>query len=87
MLELYQFEGCPYSQKVREKLTELGISYVNHNPRLGKNHDRKVTNQQTFEELTELGGKDEVPYLVDTQRETTLYESDEIVEYLDEHYA
>lgn len=28
MLELYQAEGCGYSQKVRETLTALGVSYV-----------------------------------------------------------
>ena len=33
MLELYQAEDCPYSTKVREKLADLGISYVIHNPR------------------------------------------------------
>ncbi|MWV64616.1 glutaredoxin [Halorubrum sp. JWXQ-INN 858] len=87
MLELYQFESCPHCKKVREKLSELGVSYVNHNPRLGKAHDREVVNQQTHEELTELGGKDQVPYLVDTQRRTTLYESDDIVEHLETHYA
>lgn len=33
MLELYQAKGCEYSQKMRETLTELGVSYVVHNPR------------------------------------------------------
>jgi Glutathione S-transferase len=87
MLELYQFEGCPYCKKVREKLSELGISYVLHNPRLGKSHDQKRTNQQTYDELVEMGGQDQVPYLVDTRRGTALYESDDIVEYLETHYA
>jgi len=87
MLELYQFEGCPYCVKVREKLSELGVSYVIHNPRLGKSHDGKVTNEQTYEELVELGGQDQVPYLVDQQRGTSLYESDDIVAYLEEHYG
>jgi glutathione S-transferase len=86
MLELYQFEGCPYCEKVRQKLSELGVSYVIHNPRLGKSHDRKVVNQQTHDELVEMGGQDQVPYLVDTRRETSLYESDDIVEYLETHY-
>jgi glutathione S-transferase len=86
MLELYQFEGCPYCQKVREKLSELGVSYVMHNPRLGKSHDQEVVNRQTYDELVEMGGQDQVPYLVDTDRETSLYESDDIVEYLETHY-
>ncbi|ADB62868.1 hypothetical protein Htur_4025 (plasmid) [Haloterrigena turkmenica DSM 5511] len=33
MLELYQAESCRYSKKVRKALTELGVSYVIHNPR------------------------------------------------------
>lgn len=86
MLELYQFEGCPHCVKVREKLSELGVSYVNHNPRLGNSHDHAVTNERTYEELV-AGGLDQVPYLIDTRRETALYESDDIVEYLEEHYA
>ena len=28
MLELYQAEWCPYSHRVRERLTELGLDFV-----------------------------------------------------------
>ena len=84
MLELYQAEGCPYSQTVREALTDLGVSYVAHNPRL---HGGEVRNEQTHEELTEFGGQDQIPFLVDHQRGITMYESDDIVDYLREHYA
>ena len=87
MLELYQAEGCPYCAKVREKLTDLGVSYVVHNPRLPGDEGGDVRNHQTYRELTELGGEDQIPYLVDTEREETLYESDDIVDYLDEQYA
>lgn len=87
MLELYQFEGCPYCKKVRQKLSDLGVSYVIHNPRLGRNDDHEVTNQYRYDQLVEHGGEDQVPYLVDTDRGTTLYESDEIVAYLEEYYA
>ena len=87
MLELYQFEGCPYCQKVREKLSELGVSYVIHNPRLGRADDQRVTNQQTYDELLETGGQDQVPYLVDTEQGRSLYESDDIVAYLETHYG
>jgi glutathione S-transferase len=85
MLELYQSEGCPYSAKVREKLSELGVSYVAHNPRLPGGEGGDVTNEVTHDELT-AAGEDEIPYLVDTGRGVTMYESDEIVEYLEEHY-
>lgn len=84
MLELYQAEGCPYSKQVREELTELGMSYVVHNPR---RHGGGLRNEQTHDELVELGGQDQIPFLVDHQRGVTMYESDDIVEYLNDHYA
>jgi len=87
MLELYQAEGCPHCAKVRDKLTDLGVSYVIHNPRLPGAEGGDVLNEQTYREMTELGGQDQIPYLVDTGRDETLYESDDIVKYLEEHYS
>jgi len=86
MLELYQSDGCPHCAKVRQKLSELGVSYVNHNPRLPGNDGGDVTNERTYEELT-AGGEDQIPYLVDTGRGVAMYESDDIVEYLEKHYG
>lgn len=85
MLELYQSEGCPYCAKVRETLSELGVSYVIHNPRLPGDQGGAVTNEVTHDQLT-AGGEDQIPYLVDTERGVTMYESDDIVGYLEEHY-
>jgi glutaredoxin len=87
MLELYQAEGCPYSEQVREKLTDLGVSYVVHNPRLPGDEGGDVLNERTHREMTDLGGEDEIPYLVDTGREADCYGSDDIVDYLETHYA
>ncbi|MFB6220365.1 MAG: glutathione S-transferase N-terminal domain-containing protein [Halolamina sp.] len=84
MLELYQAEGCGYSEKVREVMTELGLSYVVHNPRSATG---EVRNERTHEALIALGGEDQIPFLVDQNRETRLYESDDIIEYLREQYA
>ncbi len=86
MLELYQAEGCPHSETVREKLTELGVSYVIHNPRR-PGSDGEVLNEWAHEAMTNLGGEDAIPFLVDTDRREQLYESDEIVDYLEEHYG
>ncbi|MFB6167089.1 MAG: glutaredoxin domain-containing protein, partial [Candidatus Nanohaloarchaea archaeon] len=70
-LELYQFEQCPYCSKVRRKMTELGLSFTAHNPR--QNEDR-------MEEMLEIGGKDQVPFLVARDEDgdivETMYESD-----------
>ncbi|EMA45525.1 glutathione S-transferase N-terminal domain-containing protein [Halobiforma nitratireducens] len=87
MLELYQAEQCPHSTAVREKLTELGVSYVVHNPRLPGDEGGDVRNEQRHDQLTEIGGEDSIPFLVDTAREETRYESDAIVDYLEDHYA
>ena len=83
VLELYQAEDCPYSEKARRKLSELGVSYTIHNPRT---HEGATLNEQTHDELLAVGGEDQIPFLVDHRREETMYESDDIVEYLETHY-
>lgn len=86
MLKLYQSEGCPYCKKVRETLSELGVSYVIHNPRPPGDEGGDVTNEVTYDELT-ASSEDQAPYLVDTDRGVTLFESDDIVDYLETHFA
>jgi glutathione S-transferase len=77
-LELYDFEGCPYCRKVREVLCELDLDYLVHPVAQGS--PRRP-------ELKKLGGKLQVPYLVDTNTHTRLYESDDIIDYLNERYG
>jgi glutathione S-transferase len=87
MFELYQAESCPYSEKVRSKLTDLGLSYVAHNPRLPGHEGGDVLNEQTHRELTQIGGEDQIPFLVDTDRREAVYEAEDIVAYLEQHYG
>ena len=87
MLELYQSEGCPYSERVRTRLSELGVSYVLHNPRLPGDEGGGVTNRQSYDELRAVGGEDQIPFLVDSAREETRYGADDIVAYVEDHYA
>lgn len=84
MLELYQADDCPYCEQVREKLMELGVSYINHNPRTA---GKDVRNQQILDEMVSIGGKDEIPFLVDHQYGVELYDSEDIIDYLEENYA
>lgn len=86
MLELYQSEGCPYSERVRETLSTLGLSYVAHNPRLPGDEGGDVTNEVTHRQLQDIG-EDSIPTLVDSERGVTLQDSDEILEYLEEHFG
>ncbi|WP_224268230.1 glutathione S-transferase N-terminal domain-containing protein [Haloprofundus salinisoli] len=87
MLELYQAEGCPHCAKVRDKLSELGVSYVSHTPRLPGGEGGDVVNRQAYDEMLALGEADQIPFLVDHDRGARLYESDAIVAYLDDHYG
>jgi len=76
MLEVYQFEGCPFCSKVRSKMTELGIDFIAR--QVDKNDRTRVE---------EISGQTNVPVLVDPNTDTTMPESDDIVEYLEEHYG
>ena len=78
LLELYDFEGCPYCRKVREALCELDLDYLEH-PVAHGSPRRK--------ELLESGGKVQAPYLIDPNSGTRLYESDDIIAYLNRVYG
>ena len=76
MLEVYQFEGCPFCSKVRQKLTDLQIDFI---ARQVDSSDRS--------RVEEVSGQTNVPVLVDPNTDTVMPESDDIVEYLEEHYG
>lgn len=86
MLELYQAEGCPHSESVREKLTDLGLSYVAHNPRR-PGDDPEVLNEQVYAELQAVADEDTIPVLVDHDRGEVVSESDVIESYLGDYYG
>lgn len=77
MLKLYQAEWCPYCARVRSKMTDLGIDYININvPRLKP--DRK--------ELMEISGQAGIPTLVAEDGLVIADDDDAIIEYLEEKY-
>lgn len=78
MLELYEFENCPYCRKVREVLSELDLDYLSRSVAHGS---------PRRSELLRAGGKVQVPYLIDPNTDTALYESDDIIDYLNETYG
>lgn len=74
LLELYEFEACPYCRMVREALTELDIDAMIYPcPKGGTFYRPKVK---------EMGGKFQFPYLVDPNTGMALYESADILRYL-----
>lgn len=87
MLELYQAEGCPYSQTVRETLTDLGLSYVAHNPRRPGDEGGDVLNEQVYAEMQDISEEDQIPFLVDHQTGQLHAEAENIVAYLHAEYG
>jgi len=77
MLTMYVKTGCPYCAKALAKVDELGIEVEQKN----------IADEGVAEELTARGGKRQVPYLIDSNRDVEMYESDDIVAYLGEHYS
>ena len=78
LLELWSFEASPFCRIVRERLSELELRYVVHNVGRGS------ANRDAF---VARFGKMQVPFLFDPNTGEGLYESDEIVRYLNERYA
>ena len=79
LLELYEFEACPFCRRVREALSELDLDAMIYPcPRGGTRYRPQVV---------ELGGKATFPFLVDPNTKRSMYESADIVRYLGETYG
>lgn len=72
MLDLYILENCPYCDKVMNFLNEKHVQY----------NKIDISNPKCEEILIKLGGKRQVPFLVDNERNIQMYESSDIIEYL-----
>ncbi len=77
-LELWSFEASPYCRIVREALSELEIPYALHN--VGKHSPSRGA-------FVKRSGKMMVPYLVDGNTGADMFESKDIVSYLNDTYG
>jgi glutathione S-transferase len=77
-LELWSYEASPYCRIAREALCELELPYVLHNVAKGS------LKRDAF---VRRSGKMQVPYLVDPNTSSAMFESADIVRYLDATYA
>ena len=77
MLELFVFQACPYCQKVLRALDDLELDYIVRTCHPGSDK---------YEQMVKLGGQRQVPYLVDRNANIAMYESDDIVNYLNQTY-
>jgi glutaredoxin 3 len=71
-LILYVKTGCPWCKKVLDFAGEKGIQF----------ELRNIADQNVAQELIVRGGKRQVPYLVDGKNMKEMYESDDIIKYL-----
>ena len=72
MIELFMLDYCGYCKKVITFLDEHSIPY--------KTIDISI--KENEEELIKIGGKRQVPFIIDRNNNVEMYESDEIIEYL-----
>ena len=99
LLTLYSFESSPFSRPVREQLCELELAYrlVNLSKQkasdmgpalmhfsLGKYQPLPNTKRADF---FAQHGNVQVPYLIDPNTDTELFQSKDILKYLEQTYA
>ncbi len=77
MLELFQTEWCPASRRIRQRLTELGLDYLNH--QVPVEREKRTV-------LLDMSGSDSVPTLL-TEDGAVLVGESEILAYLERHYG
>jgi glutaredoxin 3 len=75
MIKLYQAEWCPFSHRIRAKLTEFGIDYEAVNV---------SASAEERAELKEITGNSAIPVLADGEK--VFSDSSEIFSYLEEEY-
>lgn len=79
LLELFEFEACPYCRRVREALSILDLDALIHPcPKSG---------ERFRPGLVSRAGKAQFPYLIDPNTGIEMYESAEIVRYLFQRYG
>ena len=79
LLKLYEFEASPFCRRVREVLTLLNLDYEVFPCPKGGTKYRKI--------VKETGGKLRFPFLVDDNTGVSMYESQDIINYLFQHYG
>ena len=80
MIQLYFDPACPFCQRVLDHLERHEIPY-------GKKQISLREDTETRRELVALGGRSQVPFLHDPERDVRMYESADIVAYVDRHYG
>jgi glutaredoxin len=75
---LYQLDGCPYCEKVADRLDELDVDYETE--WVEGLHSKR-------DEVKRVSGQRAVPVLVDEVHGVTMAESERILEFAEQTYA
>lgn len=101
LLQLYGFEASPFCRLVRERLCALEVGYINRNVarekigdigvfgvrlNLGEYHPIKGGKRERIMNEV-MHGKLQFPYLIDPNTNTEMFESQDIIDYLNETYG
>ena len=76
MFKLYIRSTCPFCIKVLEFINENNVEF----------EKKDIADADNNAELLELGGKSQVPFLVDEENGVSMYESADIIEYIQKNY-
>jgi len=100
LLHLWSFEASPFSRLVRERLCELELPYVLHNVAKERWQDmgpavfrakpgpyEPLAGGKREKELSNMQGRLQVPYLVDDNTGVQMFESKDIIQYLNRTYG
>jgi|ERR671923_2093158 glutaredoxin len=78
MIELYQAEWCPHSSRVRQRFTELGVSFF----------ARQVPAEPADrEEMRRKTGSDEIPALLLEDGTAITGDADALIAHLDREFS
>lgn len=78
MLKLYTSDYCSYCTPVEATLRTLGLEYERLDVQVNPTYRKAVIT---------MGGKMQIPFLVDEEAHVSMYESLDIVDYLTKHYG
>ena len=77
MITIYTLPHCPFCDNVKVFAEDNSIKF----------EDKSIEDAKNLKELIDKGGKRQVPFLVDEEHDVTMFESDDIIQYLGNQHA
>jgi len=77
MLILYTKTACPFCRRVLNKFHDLGVDF----------EVRNIGNGNNLQLMMDRGEKKQVPFLVDDESKVVMYETKDILDYLEKRYG